>query len=43
MAELQVESIDWHLVTHGQDGHGGEVAGRVDDIGIGCHARQAEG
>lgn len=43
MAELQVESIDWHLVTHGQNSHGGEVAGRVDDIGIGGHARQTEG
>lgn len=43
MAELQVESIDWHLVTHGQNSHGGEVAGRVDDIGIGRHARQTEG
>lgn len=43
MAELQVESIDWHLVAHGQNSHGGEVAGRVDDIAIGRHARQAEG
>lgn len=43
MAELQVESIDWHLVAHRQDSHGGEVAGRVGDIGVSRHAGQAEG
>lgn len=43
VAELQVESVDGHLVAHGQDGHGGEVAGGVGDVGVGGHAGQAEG
>ena len=42
MAELQVKSIDWHLVAHGQDSNSGEVAGRVGDIGVRGHAGQTE-
>lgn len=37
MTQLQVECINWHLITHRQDSHSGEVAGGVGDIGTGCH------
>lgn len=43
MAELQVESVDRHLVTYGQDSHSGEVAGGVGDISAGCHTGQTQG
>lgn len=43
MAELQVERINRHLVTHRQDSHSGEVAGRVGDISSSCHSGQAQG
>lgn len=43
MTELQVERIDWHLVTNRQHSHGGEVAGRVSYICTSCHTGQTEG
>lgn len=42
MAELQVERVDRHLVAHRQDGHGGEVAGGVGDVGARRHAGQTQ-
>lgn len=43
MAELQVERVDWHLITYRQDSHSGEVAGGVGDISTGCHGGQTQG
>lgn len=43
MAELQVECINGHIITHRQDSHRGEVAGRVGDISTGCHRGQTQG
>lgn len=43
MAELQVESVDRHLITYRQDSHSGEVAGGVGDISTGCHTGQTQG
>lgn len=43
MAELQVEGVDWHLVTDGQYGHSGQVTGRVGDVRAGRYAGPAEG
>ena len=42
MAELQVKSIDGHLITDRQHSHGGEVAGGVGDISTGCHTGQTQ-
>ncbi len=42
MAELQIEGIDWHLITNRKHSHSGEITSWVSDIRTRRHAWQTQ-